>query len=59
MGLGLDGFLAGWGGVLLRVKMGLGLDGFSAGCSGVLAQGEHGFGFGWVVSRMGWRFSSG
>ena len=53
MGLGLDGFLAGWGGVLLRVKMGLGLDGFSAGCGRVLAQGEGGFGLGWVFSWMG------
>ena len=39
--------------------MGLGLEGFLAEWGGVLAQGEGGFGLGWVVSWIGWRFRTG
>jgi hypothetical protein len=59
VGLGLDGFKAGWGFIRPRVKVGLGRDGFMAGWGCHLAQGEGGFGPGWVYCCMGVPFGPG
>jgi hypothetical protein len=59
VGLGLDGFMAGWGAIWPRVRVGLGLDGFMAGWGCHLAQGEGGFGPGWVSGWMGVPFGPG